>query len=142
MLDKQTATNHLQEIDRLRIRIVGSALRHGPVGTIPESSVSVVISLDTCGHDAHNRTHPCRSNLWVGNSSPIIVNNGMAMTNRETPHRPGPHPHRSTFASFEPHAIIMHHIKIIPLTTGYYDQLYSPTTEFMYRNILVNRRSG
>ena len=30
----------------------------------------------------------------------------MAITIRETPHKPGPHPHRSTFASFEAHAII------------------------------------
>ena len=121
---------------------MGSALRHGPVGTILESSASVVVSLDTCGHDAHNRTRLCRTNLWVGNSNPIIVNNGMAITNRETPHRPGPHPRRSTFASFQPHAIIMHHIKITPLTTGYVDQHYSPTAECMYRNMLVNRRSG
>ena len=64
----------------------------------------------SCGQFRHMRTRcthparPCRTNLWVGNSNPIIVNNGMAITNRETPHRAGPHPHRSTFASFEPHA--------------------------------------
>ena len=120
MPDKQTPAVHLQEIDRSRIRIGGSAIRHGPVGTIPESSVSVVVSLDICGHDAHNRTRPCLTNLWVGNSNPIIVNNGMAITNRETPHRPGPHPHQSVFTSFVPHAIIMHHIRITPLITGYF----------------------
>ena len=139
--DKQTPHDHLQEIDRSQIRIVVSTLRHGPVGTIPESSVSAVDSLDTCRPDVHSRTRPYRSNLWVGNSSPIIVNNGMVITNRETPHRPGPHPHRSTHASFEPHIIIMHHIKIILLTAGYCDQLYSLTTEFMYRNMLVNHGS-
>ena len=121
---------------------MGSALKHGPVGTIPESSASVVVSLDTCGRDAHNLTRPCLTNLWVGNSNPIIVNNGMAITTRETPHRPGPCPHRSTFASFEPHAIIIiHHIKITPVTAGYFDQHYSLTTECMYRNMLVNRIS-
>ena len=90
--DKQTATDHLQELDRSRIRIVGSTIRNGPVGTIPESSTSIMVSLDTCGHDAQNRTRLCRTNLWVGKSNPIIVNNGMAITNRETPHRPGPYP--------------------------------------------------
>ena len=86
---------------------MGSALRRIPVGTTPESSVSVVASLDTCGHAAHSRTYPYRSDLRVGNSSPIIVNNGMEIINRETPHRPGPHPHRSTLTLFESHAI--HH---------------------------------
>ena len=81
-----------------------------------------------CGNAALNRTHPYHSDLRVGNSSLIIVNNGMAIINRETPNRPGPHPHRSTFTSFEPHAIIMHQIKFIPLTAGYFNQFHSPTT--------------
>ena len=98
------APGHLKEIDRSQIRIVDSSLRHGPVGTIPESSVSAVDSLDTCRLTVHDRTRPHRSNLWVGNSNLIIVNNGMAITNRETPHRPGPHPHWSTRASFAPHS--------------------------------------
>ena len=141
-LDRQTVIDQTQVTVRFRIRIVGSALRRVPVGTTPESSVSVVASLDTCGHAAHSRTHPYHSDLRVGNSSPIIVNNGMVIINRETPHRPGPHPHRSTFTSFEPHTIIMHQIKFIPLTAGYFNQLYSPTTEFMYRNMFVNCGSG
>ena len=140
--DKRTPPDHLKEIDRSQNRIVVSVLRHGPVGTIPESSVSAVDSLDTCRPAVHDRTRPYRSNMWVGNSNLIVVNNGMAMTNRETPHRPGTHPHRSTRASFEPHVIIMHHIKFILLTTGHYDQLYSFTTEFMYRNMFVNCGSG
>ena len=51
----------------------------------------------SCGQFGHMRTccpqpeHPYCSNLRVGNSSPIIVNNGRAIINRETPHRPGPH---------------------------------------------------
>ena len=140
--DKRTPPDQLKEIDRSQFRIVGSALRHGPVGTIPESSVSAVDSLDTCRPAVHDRMCPYRSSLWVGNSNLIIVNNGMAITHRETPHRPGPHPHRSMRASFEPHVIIMHHIKFILLTAGHCDQLYSSTTEFMYRNMLVNCGSG
>ena len=140
--DKRMPPNCLREIERSQIRIVDSALRHGPVGTIPESSASAVDSLDTCRPAAHDRTLPYHSNLWVGNSNLIIVNNGMAITNRETPHRPGPHPHQSTRTSFEPHVIVIHHIKFILLTTGHCDQLYSSTTEFMYRKMHVNRRSG
>ena len=140
---RQTDTpDQLKEIDRSQTRIVGSTLRHGPVGTITESSVSAVDSLDTCRPAVHDRTRPYHSNLWVGNSNLIIVNNGVAKTNRETPHRPGPHPHRSTRASFEPHVIIMHHIKFILLTAGHCDQRYSSTTEFMYRNMFVNCGSG
>ena len=122
---------------------MGSALRHGPVGTIPESSASVVVSLDTCRHVAHSGTHPYRSDLRVGNSSPTIVNNGMAIIIRETLHKLGPHPHWSTFTSFKPHAIIiMHQTKFIPLTAGYFNQFYSTTTEFMYRNMFVNCGTG
>ena len=65
------APDHLKEIDRFQIRIVDSALRHGSVGTIPESSVSTVDSLDTCRPTVHDRTRPYRSNLWVGNSNMI-----------------------------------------------------------------------
>ena len=126
------APDHLKEIDRFQIRIVDSALRHGSVGTIPESSVSTVDSLDTCRPAVHDRTRPYRSNLWVGNSNMIIINNGMAITNRETPHRPGPHPHRSTHASFEPHVIIMHHIKFILLTIFSHTYLYLPLFTYIW----------
>ena len=114
--DRQTAIDQTQVTGRFRARFVGSALRRVPFGTTPESSVSVVASWDRCRHVAHSRTHPYRSDLRVGNSSPTIVNNGMVIINRETLHRPGPHPHRSTFTSFQPHAIIMHQTKFIPLT--------------------------
>ena len=117
-----------------------------PVGTTPGSSVSVVASLDTCKHVAHSRTHPYRSDLRVGSSSPTIINQGMAFIKRETLHRPGPHQHRSTFISslhsFSPHAIIMHQTKFISLTTGYFIQSYSTTAEFMYGNMFIKRRSG
>ena len=119
--DRQTAIDQTQVTVRSRTRVVGSALRHVPVGTTPESSVSVVASLDTCEHVAHSRTHPYRSDLWAGNFSPTIVNNGTAIIYRETLHRPGPHPHRSTFTSFKPHAIIMHQTNFISLTAGYFN---------------------
>ena len=97
--DRQTAINQTQVTGRFRTKIVDSALRRVSVGTTPESSVSAVASLDTCEHVAHSRTHPCRSDLRVANSSPIIVNKGMAIISRETLHGPGPHPHRSVFTS-------------------------------------------
>ena len=122
--------------------MVDSALRRVPVGTTPESSVSAVASLDICKHVAHNQTHPCRSDLRVGNSSPIIVNNRMAIINRETLHRPGPHPHRSVFTSSRPHVIIMHQPKFTPLTAGYFIQIFSTTPDFMYGNMFVNCGSG
>ena len=140
--DRQTAVDQTQVTGRFLTKIVDSALRRVPVGTTPESSVSVVASLNTCDHVAHSRTHPYRSDLRVGNSSPTIANQGIAIINRETLHRPGPHPHRSTFISSKPHAIIMHPTKFIPLTTGYSNQSYSTTSEFMYGNMFINRGSG
>ena len=140
--DRQTAVDQTQVTSRFRTKIVDSALRRVPVRTTPESSVSVVASLDICERVAHSRTHPYRSDLRVGNSSPTIINKGMAIINRETLHRPGPHPHRSTFNSSEPHAIIIHRTKFIPLTAGYFNQSYSTTSECMYRNMFVNRGSG
>ena len=140
--DRQTAVDQTQVTGRFRTKIVDSALRRVPVGITPESSVSVVASLDTCEHVAHSRTHPYRSDLRVGNSSPTIANQGMAIINRETLHRPGPHKHRSTFISSKPHAIIMHQTKFIALTTGYSNQSYSTTSEFMYGNMFINRGSG
>ena len=99
-------------------------------------------SLDTCKHVVHSRTHPCRSDRRVGNSSLTIVNKGMVIISRETLHRPGPHPHRSVFTSSRPHVIIMHQHKFIPLASGYFIQSYSTTSEFMYGNIFVNCGSG
>ena len=132
----------LREIDRSLIRIGDSVLRHGTVGTIPGSSASAVDSLDICRPVAHDRTLHYHLSLWVGTFSLTIVSSGMAITNRETPHRPGPHPHQSIRTSFDPHIIIMHHIDFIFFTTGHCDHLYSSTIEFMYRNMHVNRGSG
>ena len=140
--DRQTAIDQTQVTGRFWTRIVDSALRRVPAGTTPESSASAVASLDTCEHVAHSRTHPCRSDLQVGNSSPIIVNKGMAMINRKTLHRPGPHPHRSVFTSSRPHVIIMHQPKFIPLTSGYFIQSYSTTSESMCGNMFVSCGSG
>ena len=91
---------------------MNSALRRAPVGTIQESSVSAVASLDTCERVVH----------------------------RETLHRH--HPHRSVFTSSRPHVIIMHQHKFIPLTVRYFIHSYSTTSEFMYRNMFVDCRSG
>ena len=140
--DRQTAVNQTQVTGCFRTKIVDSALRHVPVGTTPESSVSVVASLDTCERVAHNRTHHYRSDLRVGKYSPTIVNKGMAIINRETLHRPGPHPHRSTFTSTKPLAIIIYQTNFIRLTTGYFNQSYSTTSDFMYGNMFVNCGSG
>ena len=132
---RQTAVDQTQVTGRFWTKIVDSALRRVPVGSTPESSDSAVASLDICEHVAHSPTHPCRSDLRVGNSSPIIVNKGMVIINRETLHRPGPHPHWSVFTSSRPHVIIMHQPKFIPLTAGYFIQSYSTTPDFLYGNM-------
>ena len=140
--DRQMAIDQTQVTGRFRTKIVDSALRRAPVGTTRESNVSAVASLDTCECVVHNRTHPCRSERRVGNSSPTIINKGMAINSRETLHRQGPHPLRSVFTSSRPHVIIMHQHKFIPLTAGYFIQSYSTTSEFMYGNMFVNCGSG
>ena len=48
----------------------------------------------------------------------------METTSRETLRRPGPNPHRSIHASFDPHVIFMHHIDSNFTYTGYYDHTY------------------
>ena len=121
---------------------MGSVLKRVPVGTIPESSVLVVASLDICRHVVHNRTRPYCLDLRAGSFSPTIVNNGMTIINRETLHRPGPHPHRSIFTSSKPHAIITHPTIFTSFTMGYFDQYYSTTSELIYGEMFVNYGSG
>ena len=140
--DRWTATDQTRTTGRSRTRNVGSVLKRVPAGTIPESSVSVVASLDKCRHVVHNRTCPCRLDLQAGSFSPTIVNNGMTTIDRETLHRPGPHPHRSIFTSSKPHAIITHPTIFISFTTGYFDQYHSTTSELIYGEMLVNYESG
>ena len=69
----------------------------------PRSSTLAVASSDICSLAAHDRTHPCHSNRRVGIYSLRVANRGMVTLHRETPPRPGPHPHRSARASFGPH---------------------------------------
>ena len=46
--DKQIPCDNHRETDHSLIRIGGSVLRHGPVGTIPRSSVSAAANSDIC----------------------------------------------------------------------------------------------
>ena len=64
---------------------------------------------DICSLTAHDRTHPCHSNRRVGIYS-LKVARGMVTLHRETPARPGPHPHRSAHASFGPHITFIHQL--------------------------------
>ena len=106
--DKWIPRDNNQEIDRPLIRTGGSVLRHGLAEIIPGSSVSVAANSDICNHVAHSRTLRYHSNQLVGFSNRIVINREMAIINRETLLRPGPHPHRSERASFDPHSIYMH----------------------------------
>ena len=106
--DKQIPRDNNKETDRSLIRTGGSVLRHGPVETIPKSSVSAVANSDICNPVARDRTLCYHSNQRVGFSNRTVVNREMAITNRETPLRPGPHPHRSAHTSFDPHLISTH----------------------------------
>ena len=97
-----------KETDRSLIRTGGSVLRHGPVETIPRSSASAEANSDICDPVARDRTLRYHSNQRVGFSNRTVVNREMAIINRETPLRPGPHPHRSAHTSFDPHLISTH----------------------------------
>ena len=120
--DRRTAIDQPRTTGRSQIRIGGSVPKHVPAGIIPGSSVSVVASLDICRHVVHSRTRPYHLDLRAGSFSPTLGNNGTTTIDRETPHRLGPHPHRSIFTSSKPHAIITHPTIFISFTTGYFDQ--------------------
>ena len=107
--DNQMPKGNRREIDHSLIRTGDSVLKHGPVGTTPRSSASVVDNLDICRPVARDRTLRYHLNQRVGTFNPTVVNSGMVITNRETLHRPGPHPHRSVRTSFDPHFIFIHH---------------------------------
>ena len=83
----------------------GSAPRHGPVGTTPRSSALAAANSGICSPVAHDRTRRYHSNRRAGISNRTVVNREMVIINRETLPRPGPHPHRSAHASFDPHFI-------------------------------------
>ena len=76
----------------------------------PVMQSDVMDNSDICRPAVHSRTIHYHLSRQVGTFSPTVVNSGMAITNRETPHRPGPHPHRSVRTSFDPHFIFMHQI--------------------------------
>ena len=86
----------------------GSVPRHRPVETISRSSASAAANSDICNPVAHDRTLRYHSNQRVGFSNRTVVNREMVIINRETPPRPGPHPHRSAHTSFDPHPISTH----------------------------------
>ena len=59
-------------------------------------------------HVSHSRMHPYRLSQLVGFSSRMDANRETAIIKRETPLRPGPHPHRSARASLDPHSTYMY----------------------------------
>ena len=129
-------------IDRSLIKTGDSVLRHGPVRTTPGSSASAADNSDICRPVVRDRTLHYHLSQRVGTFTPTVVNSGMAITNQETPHRPGPHPHRSVRTSFDPHFIFMHQIVFTLFTTGHCDHLYLSTIHFMYRNMRIICGSG
>ena len=129
---KQIPRDTHRETDRSLIRTGGSVLRHGPVGTIPSSSVSAAANSDICNPVARDRTLHYHSNQWVGISNRTVVIREMAIINQETPPRQGPHPHRSAYTSFDPHFISTHQPVIGFFITGLRDHLYSSTNHFKY----------
>ena len=88
--DSRTPNDSLRGIVHSLIRVEVFVLRHGPAGTIPGSSVSVVENLDICKPAARDRTLPFPSDLQVGTFNLIIASNAMETTTRETLRRPGP----------------------------------------------------
>ena len=95
-----------------------SAPRHGPVGTTPRLSASIVDNLDICRPVAHDRTLPYHLSRRDGIFNPTVVNSGMVVTRRETLHRPGPHPHRSVRTPFDPQFTFIHHTVFTVFTIG------------------------
>ena len=139
--DRWTAIDQTRTTGRSRIRNGGSVPKHAPAGTTPESGVSVVASLDICKPVVHSRTRHCRLDLPAGSFGPTPNNNGTATIDRETPHRPGPHPHWSVFTSSIPHVIVTHRFIVTSFTTGYFHQYDSTTSELSYRGLCVNYES-
>ena len=103
--DRQMLHDSSLEVDHLSARTGGSVPSHGLDVITRSLGVSVVASLNTCSHIVQNRTCPCHLlNQLVGSSSLKEMDREMEEIRRKTPLRPGPHPHRSTRASFDPHS--------------------------------------
>ena len=115
---RQMPKDNRREIDHSLIRTGDSVLKRGPVGTTPRLSASVVENLDICRPVARDRTLHYHLSQWHGIFNPTVVNSGMGVSNRETLHRPGPHPHRSVRTSFDPQFIFIHHTVFTFFTTG------------------------
>ena len=75
--------------------------------TSPESSVSAAVRWDICKLVAQSRIRRYRSSHRAGTCSQMIHNSGTSIPHRETPFRPGPHPHRSERHSSGPRFIII-----------------------------------
>ena len=73
--------------------------QHAMAGATPRSGDSVVASLDICRPVGHSQMCHYSLDMRAGNFGPTPNTTVMVTTNRETPHRPGPHPHRSIFTS-------------------------------------------
>ena len=146
--DNQIPHDNNKGTDRLPIKNGDSVLRHRPVETTPRSSVSAAANSDTCNPVARDRTLHYHSSQPVGFSNRTVVNREMAIVHRETPPRPGTHPHRSTHTSFDPHLISAHLPVIGFFITGLCDHLNSSTKRFEYgkkapcRRIMIILRHG
>ena len=106
--DRQMPHDSNLEVDHLLIRTGDFVPNHGLDAITLRAGASVVDSLDTCNHVVHVRTHPYRLSQPVGSFSQMDTNREMAKIKRETPLRPGPHPHRSVRASLDPHSSFMY----------------------------------
>ena len=103
-ISRQTDAPRQQPGGRSPVRTGGSVPSHGLDVITRSLGASVVASLDTCSHVVKNRTRPCRLNQLVGSFSLKEMDRETEEIRRKTPLRPGPHPHRSTRASFDPHS--------------------------------------
>ena len=92
--DRQMPRDNSLEANHLSTRIGGFVPSHGLDAIILNLSVSVVDNLDTCNHVA--QTHPYHLHQLAGSFSLRETNGETEEIRRETPLRPGPHPHRST----------------------------------------------
>ena len=73
----------------------------------PESSVSAAVRWDICKLVAQRQIRRYRSSHRAGTCSQMTNNSGTPIPLRETPFRPGPHPHRSERHSSGPRFIII-----------------------------------
>ena len=92
-----------------------------------------------CRPVAQHRTHRFPSNRQAGIYNLTTGHSATGTIIRETLRRPGPHPHRSVRASFDPTAIFMHHIDLIRSVTGSQYHTYSTANTVMYINMHISQ---